>query len=253
MTRAFRLNLTALSLLALLVGAFPDLQHHEFSGGAAHAHHRHPAQRGRRPARLVRAILSEALVVGVPGTLAWLLLGALLGSGLTGLVVQTIDDLYFRLRVDALALSGWPFAKAAVLGLGATLLAALGPGAGGRKHPATRRAVARLDGAAHPPAPAVAAGRLPLIALAVAQCCCWPPGAIRCWFPLPACSECSSPARFATPPATAALMGLLGARAARAPAGAGAHGHPGHHRLAEPHRRLGRHWRWRSRRWSASG
>jgi putative ABC transport system permease protein len=127
MTRAFRLNLTALSLLALLVGAFLIYSTMNFlvvrrtrtigilrSVGV-----------GRRG--LVRAILSEALIVGVPGTLLGLLIGALLGSGLTGLVVRTIDDLYFRLRVDALAVTAWPFAKAAALGLGVTLLAALGP------------------------------------------------------------------------------------------------------------------------------
>lgn len=127
MTRAFRLNLTALSLLALLVGAFLIYSTMNFlvvrrtrtigilrSVGV-----------GRRG--LIRAILQEALVVGVPGTLCGLLLGALLGSGLTALVVRTIDDLYFRLRVDALALAAWPFAKAIALGVGVTLLAALGP------------------------------------------------------------------------------------------------------------------------------
>jgi putative ABC transport system permease protein len=127
MTRAFRLNLTALSLLALLVGAF--LIYSTMNFLVVRRTRTIGILRSVGVARggLVRAILSEALVVGVPGTLLGLLLGALLGSGLTGLVVQTIDDLYFRLRVDALALSGWPFAKAVALGLGATLLAALGP------------------------------------------------------------------------------------------------------------------------------
>lgn len=127
MTRAFRLNLTALSLLALLVGAFLIYNTMNFLVVRRTRTIGILRSVGVARAGLVRAILSEALVVGVPGTLLGLLLGALLGSGLTTLVVQTIDDLYFRLRVDALALSGWPFAKAAALGLGATLLAALGP------------------------------------------------------------------------------------------------------------------------------
>lgn len=127
MTRAFRLNLTALSLLALLVGAFLIYNTMNFLVVRRTRTIGILRSVGVARAGLVRAILSEALVVGVPGTLLGLLLGMLLGSGLTGLVVQTIDDLYFRLRVDALALSGWPFAKAAALGLGATLLAALGP------------------------------------------------------------------------------------------------------------------------------
>jgi putative ABC transport system permease protein len=127
MTRAFRLNLTALSLLALLVGAFLIYSTMNFLVVRRTRTIGILRSVGVDRRGLVRAILSEALVVGVPGTFAGLLLGALLGAGLTGLVVQTIDDLYFRLRVDALALAAWPFAKAAALGLGMTLLAALGP------------------------------------------------------------------------------------------------------------------------------
>jgi putative ABC transport system permease protein len=127
MTRAFRLNLTALSLLALLVGAFLIYSTMNFLVVRRTRTIGILRSVGVDRRGLVRAILSEALVVGVPGTVVGLLLGALLGSGLTGLVVQTIDDLYFRLRVDALALAAWPFAKAAALGLGMTLLAALGP------------------------------------------------------------------------------------------------------------------------------
>ena len=127
MTRAFRLNLTALSLLAMLVGAFLIYSTMNFLVVRRTRSIGILRSVGVARGELVQAILGEALVVGVPGTLLGLLLGGLLGSGLTGLVVQTIDDLYFRLRVDALALAGWPFAKATALGVGATLLAALGP------------------------------------------------------------------------------------------------------------------------------
>ena len=127
MTRAFRLNLTALSLLALLVGAFLIYSTMNFLVVRRTRTIGILRSVGVDRRGLVRTILGEALVVGVPGTLLGLLIGALLGSGLTGLVVRTIDDLYFRLRVDALALTAWPFAKAAALGLGMTLLAALGP------------------------------------------------------------------------------------------------------------------------------
>lgn len=127
MTRAFRLNLTALSLLALLVGAFLIYGTMNFLVVRRTRTIGILRSVGVDRRGLVGAILSEAFIVGLPGTLLGLLLGAVLGSGLTGLVVQTIDDLYFRLRVDALALSAWPFAKAAALGLGVTLAAALGP------------------------------------------------------------------------------------------------------------------------------
>ena len=127
MTRAFRLNLTALSLLALLVGAFLIYSTMNFLVVRRTRTIGILRSLGVDRRGLVRAILSEALLVGVPGMLFGLLLGALLGAGLTGLVVRTIDDLYFRLRVDAMALAAWPFAKAAALGLGMTLLATLGP------------------------------------------------------------------------------------------------------------------------------
>jgi putative ABC transport system permease protein len=127
MTRAFRLNLTALSLLALLVGAFLIYSTMNFLVVRRTRTIGILRSVGVDRRGLVRAILTEALIVGVPGTVLGLLIGALLGAGLTGLVVRTIDDLYFRLRVDALALAAWPFAKAAALGLGMTLLAALGP------------------------------------------------------------------------------------------------------------------------------
>ena len=127
MTRAFRLNLTALSLLALLVGAFLIYSTMNFLVVRRTRTIGILRSVGVDRRGLVRSILSEALMVGVPGTVLGLFLGTALGSGLTGLVVQTIDDLYFRLRVDALAVTAWPFAKAMALGLGATLLAALGP------------------------------------------------------------------------------------------------------------------------------
>jgi len=127
MTRAFRINLTALSLLALLVGAFLIYSTLTFL-----------VLRRTRTLGVLRSlgvdrrgvagsVLLEALAVGVPGTLAGLALGAALGSGLTGLVVRTMDDLYFRLSVGEVAVSAWPFAKAAALGIGASVLSGLGP------------------------------------------------------------------------------------------------------------------------------
>lgn len=127
MTRAFRLNLTALSLLALLVGAFLIYSTLAFLVVRRTRTIGILRSLGVERAGIARSVLAEALWVGIPGTLAGLALGALLGSGLTTLVVRTIDDLYFRLRVDALALVPWPFAKAALLGIGATTAAALGP------------------------------------------------------------------------------------------------------------------------------
>jgi putative ABC transport system permease protein len=135
MTRAFRINLTALSLLALLVGAFLIYSTLTFL-----------VLRRTRTLGVLRslgldrrgaaaAVLGEAMIVGIPGTILGLALGAALGSGLTSLVVRTIDDLYFRLRFGEVVLAGWPFAKAAALGLGASLLSGAGPALGAARIP----------------------------------------------------------------------------------------------------------------------
>lgn len=208
MTRAFRLNLTALSLLALLVGAFLIYSTLNFLVLRRTRTIGILRSLGMSRGELLRSVLGEALWVGIPGTAVGLLLGALLGSGLTGLVVQTIDDLYFRLQVDAVALSGWPFAKAAALGLGATLLAGLGPAFEAARIPP--RAVlsrASMERRARRRLPRLLAGAV--IALAA--------GGL-----LVAAGRDSLPVSFAglfgiflaaalaTPPATAGLMALLG-------------------------------------------
>ncbi len=207
MTRAFRLNLTALSLLALLVGAFLIYSTMNFL----------VVRRSRtigilrsvgvdRPG-MVRAILGEALVVGVPGTILGLIIGALLGSGLTGLVVRTIDDLYFRLRVDALAFVAWPYAKAAALGLGATLLAALGPALEAASIPP--RAVlsrASMERRTRRRLPWLLAGAGVALALALVLLAAGRGSLVVSFAGL---FGIFSAAALATPPATAGLMALL--------------------------------------------
>jgi len=127
MTRAFRLNLTALSLLALVVGMFLIYNTMVFS-----------VVRRRRLIGLERAVgvtrrevlvqlLAEALVLGVIGTLAGLGLGLMLGSELTRLVTRTINDLYFVVEVRGVTPLPGTLIKGALLGIVATLAAALPP------------------------------------------------------------------------------------------------------------------------------
>ena len=216
MTRAFRLNLTALSLLALLVGAFLIYSTMNFLVVRRTRTIGILRSVGVDRRGLVRAILSEALVVGVPGTVVGLLLGALLGAGLTGLVVQTIDDLYFRLRVDALALAAWPFAKAAALGLGMTLLAALGPALAAASIPPravlSRASMERRTRRRLPWLLAAAAAALVLAVLLLAA------GRNSLVISFAGLFGVFLACALATPPATAGLMSLLDrALPARAP------------------------------------
>lgn len=124
MTRAFRLNLTALSLLALVVGMFLIYNTMTFS-----------VIRRRRLIGMLRAlgvsrreiflmICAEALFIGVAGTVAGLFCGELLGSELTRLVTRTINDLYFVMEVRKVPLLPLALWKGALLGIGATLVAA---------------------------------------------------------------------------------------------------------------------------------
>ncbi|MFL6236674.1 MAG: ABC transporter permease, partial [Thermoanaerobaculia bacterium] len=127
MTRAFRLNLTALSLLALVCGAFLIYNTMTFSVVQRRQWIGTLRALGVSRREIFGLELGEALVVAVLGTAAGLGAGVLLGRGLVRLVTQTINDLYFAVSVRELAVPPSTLALGALLGLGATLLAALVP------------------------------------------------------------------------------------------------------------------------------
>ena len=128
MTAAFRLNLTALSLLALVVGVF--LIYNTVTFAVVQRRQTLGTYRALGVTRreVFQAVLIEALAVGAVGTALGLALGVFLGTGLVRLVTQTIGDLYFVVRVRELAVSPAVLAKGALLGLGATAVGALRPG-----------------------------------------------------------------------------------------------------------------------------
>jgi putative ABC transport system permease protein len=127
LTRAFRVNLTALSLLALLCGAFLIYNTMTFS-----VVQRRPLLGTLRALGVTRGqvmalVLGEAAAVALVGTAAGLAGGVLLGRGLLRLVTQTINDLYFAVSVRGLSLSTASLLTGAAIGVGATLAAALAP------------------------------------------------------------------------------------------------------------------------------
>jgi putative ABC transport system permease protein len=124
MTRSLRLNLTALSLLALMVGMFLIYNTMTFY-----------VVRRRRLIGMLRAlgvsrreifamICAEALLIGCAGTALGLFCGELLGLELTGLVTRTINDLYFAVEIPRVPVLPGALVKGAVLGVAATLAAA---------------------------------------------------------------------------------------------------------------------------------
>lgn len=127
MTAAFRLNLTALSLLALVVGMFLIYNTVSFS-----VVQRRPVlgilrALGMTRRELFAMILVEATSLGVIGTALGLGLGVLLGRGAVQAVTQTINDLFFVVAVRNADIPVWTLAKGAASGVGAALLAALLP------------------------------------------------------------------------------------------------------------------------------
>lgn len=127
LTDAFRLNLTALSLLALVVGMFLIYNTITFS-----VVQRRPIIGtlrclGVTRREIFRQILIETLALGAIGGAIGVVLGIVLGRGAVGLVTQTINDLYYAVSVRSVAVEPLALVKGFALGLLASLVAALAP------------------------------------------------------------------------------------------------------------------------------
>jgi putative ABC transport system permease protein len=127
MTAAFELNLQALSLLALTVGVFLIYNTVTFS-----VVQRRPIigtlrALGATRRQIFALILGEAFLLGLVGTVFGLGLGILFGRGAVGLVSQTISDLYYSVNVQGVTVQPFTLVKGAVIGLFASVAAALIP------------------------------------------------------------------------------------------------------------------------------
>lgn len=127
MTRAFEFNLQALSMLALLVGMFLIYNTMTFSVVQRRPLIGRLRALGVTKNEILAIILKEAALIGVIGTIIGIISGFFLAQVLLKLVTQSINDLYFVLSVQKLSIGFFPLAKAAVLGLGATLIASFWP------------------------------------------------------------------------------------------------------------------------------
>jgi putative ABC transport system permease protein len=127
MVRGFELNLTALSLLALIVGTFLIYNTMTFSVLQRRTHIGLQRSIGVTRREIFTLILGEAFILGIIGTIIGIFIGILLGKGMVKLVTQSINDLYYVLNVRSLQISGWSLVKGFLLGMGATFFAALKP------------------------------------------------------------------------------------------------------------------------------
>lgn len=159
MTRAFELNLTALSLLALIVGMFLIYNTMTFSVVQRRGLIGTLRCIGVTRGQIAALVLAEAAAISLLGSLLGLGLGLLLGRGLVGLVTQTINDLYFVVTVRGLSVDPLVLLKGLSLGVTATLASAAVPALEATLTPPrtvlrrssveerVRRAVPRLAGA----------------------------------------------------------------------------------------------------------
>ncbi len=127
MTAAFRLNLSALSLLALVVGMFLIYNTVTFS-----VVQRRPVfgilrSLGVTGDQLFRLIVGEAFFFSFVGALLGVGLGIVMGRGAVRLITQTINDFYFVVNVNSLSIPPQTVVKGIVVGVLAAVFSALPP------------------------------------------------------------------------------------------------------------------------------
>jgi putative ABC transport system permease protein len=170
LTAAFQLNLTAFSLLALVVGMFLIYNTTLFS----------VVQRRRvlgtlrcvgvTGRQIFALILIESAIAGVIGGVLGIGLGIFLGRFTVALVTQTINDLYFSVTVRGVDVDALSFVKGMLLGIFSALIAASVPAAEAANVPAiTALQRSDLESRVRRNVPAITLGGLVLIALGAAM------------------------------------------------------------------------------------
>ncbi|MGC8781261.1 MAG: ABC transporter permease, partial [Anaerolineae bacterium] len=127
MTAAFRINLTALSLLALVVGMFLIYNSMTFSVVQRRPLFGTLRCQGVTREEIAGMVLVEALAVGLIGSALGLGLGIILGQAAVRLVTQTINDLYFAVTVRGVAVAPESLIKGGLIGMIATVASAALP------------------------------------------------------------------------------------------------------------------------------
>jgi putative ABC transport system permease protein len=127
MLGAFQLNLTALSLISLLVGMF--LIYNTVATAVVRRRHEIGVLRalGLSGLQVQALFIAEALLLGLAGSVLGLLLGVVMAGQLVGAVSQTITSLYILASIQNLFVSPWAVLASLALCLGAVLLAAWFP------------------------------------------------------------------------------------------------------------------------------
>jgi putative ABC transport system permease protein len=127
MTAAFQLNLTALSLLALMVGLFLIYNTMTFSVVSRRKLFGTLRCLGVTRHEVFGMVMVEAVLVGLVGSVLGILLGIIMGRQTVDMVTTTINDLYYTTTVQAVGIPPQSLVKGVLLGLLASAAAAAVP------------------------------------------------------------------------------------------------------------------------------
>jgi putative ABC transport system permease protein len=119
--QAFRLNLEALSLLALFVGVFLIYNTAMFTVVSRRRDTGILRSLGANRMEILAAFLSEILILGIIGGALGGLIGYFLTRFLTSLIGSSISNLYFFLRPEPVTWSSWILITGVLLGCSASL------------------------------------------------------------------------------------------------------------------------------------
>ena len=124
---AFRLNLTALSLISLVVGLF--LVHSSTQASLVRRRTEFGVLRslGATRGQVLALILAEVVLLGLLGVAVGLPLGYLAATATVDMVSQTLTNLYLLNEIERLDVPAWMFLLAAGIGAGGAVLGAAGP------------------------------------------------------------------------------------------------------------------------------
>jgi len=124
MTRGFQINLTAMSLLALLIGAF--LIHNSTTFSVLQRRRTFAIQRlcGATTRQLFVLIIAEISVVSLVASLFGVAAGYALAHYLIQLTTRTVNDLYFVLHIEQVWLDTRQFVLLVLLGVSTSIIAA---------------------------------------------------------------------------------------------------------------------------------
>ncbi|HSL89446.1 MAG TPA: FtsX-like permease family protein, partial [Ignavibacteriaceae bacterium] len=127
MLEAFNINLTSLSLLALIVGLFLIYNTMTFSVVQRKVLIGTLRSLGVTSNEVSRIIIREALIIGIIGTAIGFFLAYFISKFLIVFISQTINDLYYVVSVREIYISPFIILKGAALGILATILSAIKP------------------------------------------------------------------------------------------------------------------------------